>query len=102
MNHGEAVKYGLGYASGREDASGVRTASPDETPGFIAFAKAYASAWAEYNGERRGFMTSCRDAYDRWQASRGTSIWREDEQPARPLPEWVREQLALEATEHPH
>ena len=75
MNHDEAVQHGLGYAAGREDASRIRTAEPGTTPGYMAFAYAYAQAWDDYYAERRFSMTNCRDAYDRWQASGGRSIF---------------------------
>lgn len=53
MNQQEATQHGLGYAAGREDASGVRTADRGHScrPGFIMFAEAYAAAWGDYNSE---------------------------------------------------
>jgi len=79
MNNPEAAtQHGLGYAAGREDASGVKTVSPTEAPGFMAFAEAYAAAWDEYNTEARGWMTNARDAYDTWQATGGRTIFRSE------------------------
>ena len=78
MKKSEDLQHGLGYAAGREDASGVPTVSPDDRSGFIAFAEAYAAGWEEYNTEARGFMTNARDAYDTWQATGGRSIFRRE------------------------
>ena len=80
MNHDEAMQHGLGYAAGREDASGVRTAEvpgdPQMRSGFLAFAQAYAQGWDDFNSGARCSMTNARDAYDRWQESGGRTIWR--------------------------
>lgn len=81
MNRNEAMQHGLGYAAGREDASGTRTAEvpgdPQMRSGFLAFADAYAQGWDDYNAQRRGSMTNCRDAYDQWQATGGRTIFRQ-------------------------
>lgn len=83
MNHDEAMQHGLGYAAGREDASGTRTAEvpgdPQMRSGFLAFADAYARAWDDYNTQRRCMMTNCKDAYDQWQATGGRTIWHKGE-----------------------
>ncbi len=77
MQSEEAIQHGLGYAAGREDVSGVKTAESGETPGFMAFANAYGAAWQEYNDEKRFYMTNARDAYDTWQATGGQTIFRD-------------------------
>ena len=79
MNHDEAKQHGLGYAAGREDASGTPTAIPPGKmwrSGWTTFADAYAQGWYDFNAQRRCSMTSCRDAYDRWQESGGRTIFR--------------------------
>lgn len=75
MTKHEAMEYALGYAAGREDASNVKTVAPGGETGFIAFARAYAQAWDEYNNDRRGFMPPARAAYAAWQASKGMTIF---------------------------
>jgi hypothetical protein len=81
MKHEEALQHALGYAAGREDASGTRTASGrwtrQKSSGFMDFADAYAQGWDDYNHERRVSMTNARDAYDQWQATSGATIFRE-------------------------
>jgi hypothetical protein len=84
MTREEALQHALGYAAGREDASGVPTAQPGERAGFTAFADAFADGWDEYNTERRDMMTNARAAYDRWQATGGQTIWDEYARPAKP------------------
>jgi hypothetical protein len=77
----EAMQHGLGYASGREDGSNVRTVDSPGTEcrmGWMHFAEAYAQAWDDFNHERRGYMTNCRDAYDAWQASEGRTIFKRE------------------------
>lgn len=79
MRHEEAMQHALGYAAGREDASGLPTKpglADLQQPAFFAFAEAYASGWDRYNDEGLHFMVSARDAYDAWQASNGESIYR--------------------------
>ena len=75
MNTQEAMQHGLGYAAGREDASGIKTISPTDAPGFIAFAEAYADGWGDFNAERRHYMTNTKVAYDTWQATDGRTIF---------------------------
>ena len=82
MTHDEAIQHALGYAAGREDASGIRTRSPGELPGFMAFADAYAAGWDDYRAERRYHMIWARGAYDTWQASNGRTIFRDELPPA--------------------
>lgn len=82
MTKEEAMQHGLGYASGREDASNVRTADINDSPaekrmGWMRFAEVYAQGWDDYNHERRHYMTNCRDAYDTWQATSGKTIFRD-------------------------
>lgn len=82
MNKNEARQHGLGYAAGREDASGTATATSPAEPhrsGFTAFAAAFAQGWGDYNTCRRHMMTNCRDAYDQWQESGGLTIFRRGE-----------------------
>jgi hypothetical protein len=74
----------LGYAWGRADAGNVPTFEPAGTTGSYAFALAYAQGWDEFNAERRGMMTSVRSAYERWQATRGATIFGEHDRPAKP------------------
>jgi hypothetical protein len=81
MNTEEAIQHALGYAAGREDASSVRTVHPDPAnkgTGFFQFADAYAAGWTAYNSQTRFYMTSCRDAYDTWQATSGRTIFKDD------------------------
>jgi hypothetical protein len=80
MDRNEAMQHGLGYAAGREDASGVLTVTPEGQEfrsGFLVFAEAYADGWDDYNSGRHFMMTNARDAYDRWQETGGRSIFRE-------------------------
>jgi len=81
MNTDQAMQHGLGYAAGREDASGVRTVAAASAPdgvGFMAFAEAYAAGWTDYNRDMRHFMTNARSAYDAWQETGGVSIFRDE------------------------
>lgn len=83
-----AIQLALGYAWGREDASGTVTAAPATGPSRIpssAFAEAFATGQDEYNQERRCMMTNVRSAYERWQASGGRTIWDEYARPAKPV-----------------
>ena len=75
MTKQEAMQHGLGYAAGREDASGVITLSTSERSGFIEFAEAFAQGWDDYNSERNCYMTNARDAYDSWQRTSGQTIF---------------------------
>lgn len=77
MRTDRAERLASGYAWGREDASGTRTAATDDRDGSYLFARAYAAAQDDYNRERRGSMMTVRDAYARWQDSGGRTI--EDE-----------------------
>lgn len=82
MSKEEAMQHGLGYASGREDGSNVRTVDVDDSPterrmGWMRFAQAYADGWDDYNRGLRFYMTNCRDAYDTWQATNGATIFKE-------------------------
>jgi hypothetical protein len=74
MTKEEALQHALGYAAGREDESGIRTASPTSLPGFIAFAEAYAEATDAFNKEQRHYVPSAGSAYAEWQESRGQRI----------------------------
>lgn len=76
MNKEEARQHALGYAAGREDASGIKTAEPTTLPGFMAFADVFGQAWDDYNNQHRFMMTNARDAYDTWQATNGQTIFR--------------------------
>lgn len=75
MTTAEAIQLALGYAWGREDASGTRTISPTDLPGTLAFAEAFAAGWDDFNADRRHHMTSVTYAYQRWQESAGVSIF---------------------------
>jgi hypothetical protein len=79
MNKPEALQHALGYASGREDASGTPTAAPDHRAGWLAFADAFADGWDAYNNDRRHWMTNAQDAYATWQATSGATIFRDDQ-----------------------
>jgi len=87
MNSEEAMQCALGYAWGREDASGILTTGPaglagSVPAGWAGFAAAYAQGWDEFNSGRRGSMTSVASAYDRWQATRGATIFSNIDAPA--------------------
>jgi hypothetical protein len=75
MQHEEAMQHALGYAAGAEDFSGVKTVTPDDRVGYMAFAETYTAGWA--NVEKRGYMTSCAEAYGVWQATGGITIFRD-------------------------
>lgn len=83
-----SLELALGYAWGREDASGIVTAGPASGNPQIpssAFAGAYAQGRLEFDTDRRGMMPSVRSAYDRWQATNGATIWDEHTRPAKPV-----------------
>ena len=77
MDTEHAMTAGLNYAWGREDASGMPTLNgvSKDTPSF-AFSMAYAQGWDDYNQEKRGNMIPVRDAYQNWQASGGTRVFK--------------------------
>jgi hypothetical protein len=78
MNRNEAMQHALGFADGRETGTGTATAiSPayPHTSGFYAFAEAYAQGWDDYSRQHRSSMTSCRDAYAKWQETGGRTIF---------------------------
>lgn len=77
MQEQEAMQHALGYAAGREDSGGPKTAEPAGQPGFMAFAEAYAAGWARFNREAWYMMPSARSAYDSWQATGGATIYGE-------------------------
>lgn len=74
MTKDEAMQQALGYAAGQEDASGRRTASPSEGPGFIAFAEAYSAAVDEFNREVRYHIPCLAGAYAAWQYTSGRTV----------------------------
>ncbi len=87
MKHDDAILQALGYAWGQEDATGRPPwATPEDPSGSMAFAKAYAQGWDEYNQDRRGMMTNLCSAYERWQATGPDkpTIWDEHTRPAKP------------------
>ena len=43
--------------------------------GWLEFGHAFGLGWHEYNRGQRGYMTSARDAYERWQESGGRRIF---------------------------
>lgn len=71
MNHDEAIQLALGYAWASEDAGRDCIAG---TP--LLFAQAFAQGWQDYRDEQRCSMIPVRDAYERWQASNGLSIFK--------------------------
>ena len=78
MKTEEARQHALGYASGREDASKIRTATGracPEMPAFLAFADAWADAEDRLRREVLWYRPSCHDAYEAWQASGGVSVY---------------------------
>jgi hypothetical protein len=81
MTHEEALQHALGYAAGREDASGVRTKTAPRTVrgapagGWLDFGDAFAQGWDDYRAERRHNMINVKDAYNAWQASDGVTIF---------------------------
>ena len=78
MTKEQAIQHALGYACGREDASGIetRTYLADRSMiGWLEFGHAFGRAWDDFNNGRRGYMTNARDAYEKWQASDGRRIF---------------------------
>jgi hypothetical protein len=75
MTYTPANEHALGYAEGREDASGVRTASPTEAPGCLVFAEAYAVIQRWFDAQVTHWMPCIRDAYEQWQAAGGRPNW---------------------------
>ena len=65
----------LGYAEGREDASGVATVSPTEAPGCLVFAEAYAARQGAFNAQVKHRVPCIQAAYDDWQAAAGRPEW---------------------------
>lgn len=88
----EYYREAQGYAWGYEDATKVRTAvaqhhAPDSSTGMVGaidFAHAYRQAWEEYLTEQRAFMINLQDAYTRWQATNGETIFREGDETKKP------------------
>jgi hypothetical protein len=75
MNHDEAIQLALGYSWASEDTTGTKTASPADAPGTMAFADAFAQGWDDYSAEWRCFMIPVKDAYGRWQETKGETIF---------------------------
>lgn len=77
MTPGEAMQHALGYAAGREDGTGVKTADqgPEHSPGFLLFAEAYSHGWEMFNAQLVWLMPDCRSAYANWHVSGGRTIW---------------------------
>jgi hypothetical protein len=75
MTREEAIQHGLGYAAAYEDASGTRTASPTELPGFLAFGYAYGDGWDAFNREERHSMPCANTCYLVWQETKGRTIF---------------------------
>lgn len=72
----------LGYAWGREDSSGVRTAErpkPSGISGPLQFAVAYAQMHDDYSNDRRWTAFPVKDAYERWQETNGRTIYKDGE-----------------------
>lgn len=75
MTSEDAFNKAMGYAWGREDASGVKTAGDSpETIGWYLFTQAFSAMYADYNAEKRCWATNARSAYDRWQETDGKTI----------------------------
>lgn len=78
MTKEEATQHALGYACGREDASGIETAhylADRYKIGWLEFGFAFGNGWDDYNRGLRFYMTNARDAYERWQESDGRTIF---------------------------
>jgi hypothetical protein len=76
MEHDKAENLAMGYAWGREDASGTKTATSGEWHlGDLAFAGAYAQGYDDFSNGRRCSMNNVRAAYEHWQASGGRSVF---------------------------
>ena len=75
MTPQEALSTALGYAWGREDASGTRTVSPTDAPGSLTFAEAYQKRQAAFIAEDCYWMPSVPSAYGAWQAAAGLPDW---------------------------
>ena len=78
MTRDNAIQCALGYAWGREDASGTITAGDSNRTPSAEFADAFAQGWEDFNTQKRGDMIPVKDAYERWQASGGKSIFPPD------------------------
>jgi hypothetical protein len=74
MTAEDAFNKAIGYAWGREDASGVKTAEKDGLSGCYRFAEAFRDMYADFNAEKRCWATNTRSAYDRWQETYGETI----------------------------
>jgi hypothetical protein len=75
----KARERACGYAAGREDASGVKTTpAPNswrgDDSGWLDYADAFAQAQADFTQGRRGMMTNCKAAYERWTATGGRTV----------------------------
>lgn len=85
MNRDEAMQCASGYAWGREDGTGTATVVPEgtaDTNGSWVFARAFADGYEDYNSEARSSMVNVRAAYERWQGTRGQSIFPEGDSTA--------------------
>ncbi len=79
LSVGKAHERARGYAAGREDASGIKTVPSPSSPrgqdsGWMDYAEAFAQAQDDYNQGRRGSMTNCKAAYERWTKTGGRTI----------------------------
>jgi hypothetical protein len=75
MTSQEATQLALGYAWGREDASGTRTFAPEGMVGTILFAEAFAGAWDAFNAELHYHMPPVHVAYARWNETGGRTVF---------------------------
>lgn len=75
----EATQLAMGYAWGREDASGTPTvtAGPGGN-GARQFSEAFAQGQDDFNSEKRYNMTPVREAYEAWQLTNGRTIFARD------------------------
>lgn len=77
MTKEEAMQHALGYAAGREDGSEVKTIDPKgDNLGFMRFAEGFARGWDDFNKGHNWYMTNAQVAYDTWQESKGTTIFK--------------------------
>lgn len=79
MTRNEAQRLASGYAWAREDCTHALTATTTSASGDWEFSNAYAQGWEDYDNELRGSVPPVRSAYERWQATGGTSIFADGE-----------------------
>jgi hypothetical protein len=76
----QALYLAEGYAWGQEDSTAIMTAAATaDGVGWMQFADAYAQMHDDYGKGRRWTAFPVRDAYERWQETRGRTIYRDGE-----------------------